>query len=90
MSADLDALSDQELHDRAFSHALRHADIGFFRRLLEAAPAAHAGAGELDEAFNDVLRPSSLLTEIVHKDPTVLTALRPLYLDYLRSSGSAA
>lgn len=82
---DLDALSSRELHDRAFAHALKHVDLKFFLRLLEAAPAAHAGEGELGEAYNDVLRPSSLLTEAIHRDPTLLDALRPLYLDYLRS-----
>lgn len=82
---DLDALSSRELHDRAFAHAIKHVDLKFFLRLLEAAPAAHAGEGELGEAYNDVLRPSSLLTEVIHRDPTLLDALRPLYLDYLRS-----
>jgi hypothetical protein len=80
---DLDALSSRELHDRAFSHALRHADLRFFLDLLAAAPAAHAGEGEIDEAYNDVLRPSSLLTEAIHRDPTLLDALRPMYVDYL-------
>ncbi|MEI2700974.1 MAG: hypothetical protein V9E83_01065 [Baekduia sp.] len=85
MSDELETLSDRELHDRAFKQALGHADIGFFQRVLAAAPAAHAGSGELDDAYNDVLKPSSLLTELVHRDPEVLTALRPLYLDYLRA-----
>ena len=83
---DLDALDSRELHDRAFAHALKHVDVKFFLRVLEAAPAAHAGEGELDEAYNDVLRPSSLITEAIHRDPTLLEALRPIYLDYLKSS----
>jgi len=83
MSAELDALSDKELHDRAFARAVKHLDLGFFKRVLEAAPAAHAAAGETDEAFNDVLRSSSLLTELIHSDPTVLAGLRPLYIEYL-------
>ena len=83
MSTELDALGDKELHDRAFARAVKHVDIGFFKRVLEAAPAAHAAAGETDEAFNDVLRSSSLLTELIHADPTLLSGLRPLYVEYL-------
>ena len=39
---ELDALSSKELHDRAFSEAKRHMDVGFFWQLLRSLPAAEA------------------------------------------------
>ena len=85
----LDDLDSKELHDRAFSRALHHADLKFFLELLEVAPAARAGEGDLGESYNDVLRPSSLLTEAIDRDPKLLDAMRPVYLEYLRAHADA-
>jgi hypothetical protein len=81
---ELEALSSEELHDRATRHALRHADVKFFWRLLEALPAAEAAAGELDEAWTDVESLYGRLDDLRDSgEGEVADALRPLYLEYL-------
>jgi hypothetical protein len=80
----LEALSSDELYDRATKRALHHADVKFFWELLRALPAAEAAAGEVDEAMTDV---NSLYGHIddlkTVREPKVAEELRPFYLDYL-------
>ncbi|MGZ4278140.1 MAG: hypothetical protein ACXVFK_15020 [Solirubrobacteraceae bacterium] len=80
---ELDRLSSKELHDRAFAHAKRHLDARFFWRLIEMVPAAEAATGDLGEAGEDVLHPSSQVADAVDSDPSLLDGLRPVYIDYL-------
>ncbi|MGH2710884.1 MAG: hypothetical protein ACRDH9_06755 [Actinomycetota bacterium] len=82
---DLESLSTKALHDRAFSRARRHLDVGFFWRLLEAAPAAEAAAGHVEEAEADVLSFAQRVEDAINPDsPEEAEAFRPIYLEYLR------
>ena len=82
---DLDRLSTEELHDRAFSRARRHLDVGFFWRLLEAVPAAEAVAGHVGEAKEDILSFAQRVADAVKPDtPEEREAFRPFYIDYLK------
>jgi hypothetical protein len=84
----LERLSSAELHDLAVRHARRHLNAKFFWRLMEALPAAEAGAGQLAEADADVQRASAHLDDITDSGRgEVADLLRPLYLDYLRQHG---
>jgi hypothetical protein len=84
----LEALSSEELHDRATQHALRHANVKFFWDLLQALPAAEASVGEIDEARTDVQSLYGRLDDLRHSgEGDVAEALRPLYLDYLEKHG---
>jgi hypothetical protein len=82
----LDALSSKELHDRAVRYALRHLDLPFFFRLLEALPVAEAATGDIDgltlRAHIDDLTDSG--------QGEVAELLRPMYLEYLRDHGVTA
>ena len=81
---ELEELSSKELHDRAFSQAMRHVDVGFFWRLLRALPAAEAAIGEEEEAEQDVMTLRGRLNDLTHSGEGELAdALRPLYIDYL-------
>jgi hypothetical protein len=81
---ELEALSSEELHDRATQHALRHANVKFFWNLLRSLPAAEASVGELDEARTDVQSLYGKLNDLRHSgEGDVADALRPLYVDYL-------
>lgn len=85
---ELEELSSKELHDRAFSHAVRHVDVGFFWDLLKALPAAEAAIGEEDEAEQDVMTLRGRLNDLTHSGEGELAdALRPLYIDYLATRG---
>jgi hypothetical protein len=82
----LDALSSEELHDLAVRHALRHLDVPFFIRLMEALPVAEAAAGEIDEAEADALTLRAHLDDLTDSGKgEVAELLRPLYLEYLRA-----
>ena len=84
----LEALSSKELHDRAFAHAMKHVDVGFFWRLLKALPAAEAAIGEDDEAEQDVMTLRGRLNDLTHSGEGELAdALRPLYIEYLAKRG---
>jgi hypothetical protein len=81
---ELEALSSEELHDRATQHALRHGNVKFFWTLLEALPAAEASVGEVGEAMDDVQSVFGHLDDIkTSGEANVADVLRPLYLDYL-------
>ena len=84
---DLEALSSQELHDRAMDRARKHLDVRFAWRVLKALPAAHAAAGDMDEANADIRSMTALITDALNteSDPDAVEGLRPLYLEYLRS-----
>ena len=81
---ELEALSSEELHDRATKHALRHANVKFFWRLMEALPAAEASVGEIGEARDDVQSLYGHLDDIHESgEGAVADALRPFYIEYL-------
>ena len=81
---ELEGLTSKELHDRAFSEAARHVDVGFFWNLLKALPAAEAAIGEEQEAEQDVMTLRGRLNDLTHSGEGELAeALRPLYVDYL-------
>jgi hypothetical protein len=84
----LEALSSQELHDRAVRRAVRHLDIGFLWQLLREIPEGEAVAGHIDETAADETQLSAVLDDAFgHLDPGVADALRPVYLDYLEKHG---
>jgi hypothetical protein len=81
----LDALSSQELHDLAVSHAKRHLDVRFFWQLMKYLPAAEAAAGEHEEANADIQRLSAHVDDVTDAGRgEVAELLRPFYLEYLR------
>jgi hypothetical protein len=83
---ELEALSSEELHDRATQHALRHANVKFFWNLLRSLPAAEASVGEMDEARTDVQSLYGRLDDLRHSgEGDVADALRPLYIEYLET-----
>jgi hypothetical protein len=87
----LDALSAQELHDRAVSRAKHHFDARFYWELMKVLPTAEAAAGEMDEAETDVLRLSAHVDDVTDAGRgEVAELLRPFYLDYLRRHGVTA
>jgi hypothetical protein len=80
----LEALTAQELHDRATRLAWRRLDIAFLWHLLSTIPEARAATGDEDRSEIDILRPLALLNDLVDADRGELAeGLRPLYLDYL-------
>ncbi len=86
----LDAHSSKELHDLAVRYALRHLDIAFFIRLMEALPVAEAAAGEIDEAEADTLTLRAHLDDVTDSgEGEVADLLRPMYIAYLREHGVA-
>ena len=85
---DLEALSSRELHDRAVSRAVRHADVKFLWELLRELPAAEAARGREDLATDDVVKVSGLISDLLTSGETrVSDELRPLYISYLREHG---
>jgi hypothetical protein len=80
---ELDALSSEELHDRAFRHAQRHLNLKFFWDLLQYTPAAEAEAGDLDQAESDAQHASGQVADAVDERPELKDAMRPVYIDYL-------
>ena len=81
---ELEALSSQELHDRATRLAWRRLDVGFLWDLLKTIPEARAAVGDEERAETDIMRPLALLNDLVDADRGELAdALRPLYVDYL-------
>ena len=80
---ELDALSSEELHDRAVKHATRHLNVRFFWDLLQYTPAAEAETGDLGQAESDVSHVSGQVADAVDEDPELRDAMRPVYIDYL-------
>jgi hypothetical protein len=81
----LEALTSEQLHDRAVSYAKRHFDVKFFWDLMRTLPAAEAAAGELDEAETDVLRLSAHVDDVTEAGKgEVADMMRPFYIEYLR------
>ncbi|HEX6230366.1 MAG TPA: hypothetical protein VF029_01475 [Actinomycetota bacterium] len=84
----LEALSSQELHDRATRLAWRRLDVGFLWDLLKTIPEARAAAGDEERSEADIMRPLALLNDFIDADRGELAdALRPLYVDYLLEHG---
>jgi len=84
----LDARSSKELHDLAVRYALRHLDIPFFIRLMQALPVAEAAVGEIDEAEADAMTLRAHIDDVTDAgEGEVAELLRPLYLKYLREHG---
>lgn len=87
---ELDGLTTHELHDRAVAHAERHLDVRFFWSLLRVIPAAQAASGDEGEAEYDIQSSKGLIWDALHSGEGELgEALRPLFLDYLRSHPDA-
>jgi len=87
---ELDALSTEELHDRAVARAERHLDVRFFWRLLQAVPGAQAVAGDTGEAEYDVQFSKGLISDALKSGEGELgEALRPLFIEYLRAHPDA-
>jgi hypothetical protein len=80
---ELDALSSEELHDRAVRHAKRHLNVRFFWDLMQYTPAAEAESGDVEQADSDVLRVSGQVADAVEDRPELRDAMRPVYIDYL-------
>jgi hypothetical protein len=84
----LERRSSQELHDLAVRYALRHLDVPFFVRLMEALPVAEAAAGEINEAAADALTLRAHIDDLTDSGRgEVADLLRPLYIEYLREHG---
>ncbi len=82
---DLDALSTQELHDRAVHRARRHLDVKFFWSLLQLIPTAETASGDEGEADYDIQRSSGLIYDALRSgDGRLGDAMRPVFIDYLR------
>jgi hypothetical protein len=89
--AELEALSSEELADRALALARRRLDIAFFWELIRTVPEAEAAIGDVDHGKADVMWFSALLNDLGRADEGQLAeALRPLYLDYLEKHDHAA
>ncbi len=87
----LDALSAEELHQRAVSRAKRHLDVKFFWELIRLLPTAEAAAGDLDQAEDDVLNLSAHVDDVADAGKgEVAELLRPFYVEYLRKHGVKA
>jgi len=88
VSEDVDPLeqfSSKELHDLAVRHAVRHLDVPFFIRLMQALPVAEAAAGQIDEATADAMTLRARIDDLTDSgEGEVAELLRPFYLDYLR------
>lgn len=86
---ELDALTSDELHDRAIHRAERHLDVKFFWNLLAEIPAAEAARGDTGQAEADVQSATLQVTDAVNQSPGLKDALRPVYIDYLLKHGDA-
>ncbi|MGC5010810.1 hypothetical protein ACLQ2R_08615 [Streptosporangium sp. DT93] len=81
---ELEALSAQQLHDRAVHYAVHHGDLGFLWELLTLIPAAEASTGNEEQTASDLSRVSALLSDAMASGHGELgEALRPFYIEYL-------
>ena len=86
----LEALSTEELHDRAVKRAERHLDVKFFWRLLQLIPAAETVSGDEGEGDYDIQSSKGLIYDALHSgDGALGEALRPVFIDYLREHADA-
>ena len=87
----LDALSTEQLRERAFALAERRRDVGFFWDLIRHAPAATAVAaedGSSGHITGGIVEAVETVREILGKDLGDFEPLfRARFLDYLRSAG---
>lgn len=87
-AAPLESLTSQELHDLAVRRAMRHLDVPFFVRLMQALPVAEAAAGRVDQAEADALTLRAHLDDITNAGRgEVADLLRPFYIEYLQEHG---
>lgn len=84
-SDELDQLSSHELRKRAIKLAEHRRDLKFFWNLLEMIPAAEEAEGRPDKLAADVEATRTWLEDFLHPDHPMEEALRPVFLDYLRS-----
>ncbi|HEX4109304.1 MAG TPA: hypothetical protein VHX88_14300 [Solirubrobacteraceae bacterium] len=84
---DLDALSTEELHDRAVKLAGHRMDVRFLWRLVEYIPEARAIEGELGDSNADIQSATSWFLDLVRGGHRLHESLRPVYLEYLREHG---
>jgi hypothetical protein len=80
---ELDALSSQELHDRAVHRARRHLDLKFLWSLVEETPTADAADGDPTRSEEEVAHWSRQFLDAFRQDEQALEAQRPIYIDYL-------
>ncbi len=80
---ELDALSSQELHDRAVKRAEHRLDVKFFWRLMSEGTAADAAEGDLERGEEQTAHWSRQVLEVLRHDEAALDARRPIYIDYL-------
>ena len=84
----LDRLSSEQLHDLAVKRARRHVDVRFFYDLIRYLPVAEAGAGEVDESAEDILKLSAHVDDLTDSGRgEVGDLMRPFYIEYLRKHG---
>jgi hypothetical protein len=84
----LDALSSEQLHDRAVKRARRHVDARFFYDMIKLLPVAEAGAGDYEKSEDDILRLSAHFNDVSDSGKgEVGDLMRPFYLEYLREHG---
>jgi hypothetical protein len=80
---ELDALSSQELHDRAVKRAEHRLDVKFFWRLMSQGTAADAAEGDIERSEDQTAHWSRQVLDVLRHDPAALEARRPIYIDYL-------
>jgi hypothetical protein len=84
---ELEQLSSHELRVRAMKLAARRLDLKFLWNLAEMIPAAEEAEGRPDKVAADVEATRFWLEDLLHPDPALEDALRPVFLDYLRQHG---
>ena len=72
---------------RAMKRARRRMDLKFLWNLVQMIPAAEEAEGDPDKLAADVEASRTWLTDLLHPDPRMEEALRPVFLDYLREHG---
>lgn len=82
---ELNALSSNELHDRAVGRAKKHHDLGFFWDLAKVLPAAEAAIGNEEQASADIFKIGSLFRDFFEAEDgdDHVEALRPFFIEYL-------
>jgi hypothetical protein len=81
---DLEALSTEELHDRAIETARKRLDVGFLWKLVKTLPVAEEVVGDDERSKVDIMRPLALINDFMDAGEGELgEAMRPLYVDYL-------